>query len=63
MTNKLAFQDLEKIYDLVAVSIDEVGRENEALFLSKLCLALAHNIADLPLIEGAIAAAKSNLDS
>lgn len=63
MTDKLKFNDLEKVYDLVAVSIDEVGPENEALFLSKLCLALAHNIGDMSVIEDAISIAATNLDS
>jgi len=63
MTDKLLFHDLEKVYDLIAVSIDEVGPEKESLFLSKLCLTLAHNISDLAVIEDAIVGAKSDLDS
>ncbi len=63
MTDKLAFHDLEKVYDLVAVSIDEVGPEKQSLFLSKLCLTLAHNISELSVIEDAIAVARSDLDS
>jgi len=63
MTDTLAFQDLEKVYDLVAKAIDEVGPDNESLFLGKLCLILSHNIADLSVIENAIVIAKSDLDS
>jgi hypothetical protein len=63
MTDTLAFQDLEKVYDLVAKAIDEVGPDNESLFLGKLCLTLSHNIADLSVIENAIVIAKSDLDS
>jgi hypothetical protein len=61
MTDKLAFQDLEKVYDMVAAAIDEAGPALESLFLSKLCLTLAHNVGDLSVIEEAIAIARSDL--
>lgn len=63
MNDKLPFQDLEKVYDLVAVAIDEAGPDREALFLSKLCLTLAHEVGDLAIIEKAIMIAKTDLDS
>lgn len=63
MTEHLAFQDLEKVYELVAKAIDEVGPEREALFLSKLCLTLAHNIADFSCIEKAVNIARSDLNT
>jgi hypothetical protein len=59
MAEELAFQDLEKVYDLIAQAIDSVGSENEALFLSKLCLTLAHHISDISIIEQAIDIAKA----
>lgn len=61
MTDKLAFHDLEKVYDMVAVAIDDAGPANESLFLCKLCLLLAHHIDDLSVIEDAIATAGSDL--
>jgi hypothetical protein len=63
MTDHLAFQDLEKVYELVAKAIDEVGPEREAVFLSKLCLTLAHNVTDVSFIEKAINIASSDLNS
>ena len=62
MAEVLAFQDLEKVYDLVAAAIDEAGPDKEALLLSKLCLTLAHNIKDVSIIEEAIGIAKLDLD-
>jgi len=63
VTEKLAFQDMEKVYDLLAESIDEVGPEKESLFLSKLCLTLAHRIGDIAVVESAIAVARTDLYS
>lgn len=54
----LDFPDLERVYELLAQTIDEVGRDKEALFLSKLCLILAREIPDLSKIEAAVAVAK-----
>ncbi len=59
MAETLVFQDLERVYDLIAQAIDSVGPENEALFLSKLCLTLAHKIDDVAIIEEAIGIAKA----
>ncbi len=58
MADTLAFQDLEKVYDLIAYAIDAAGSQNEALFLSKLCLVLAHNISDVSIVEEAITMAR-----
>jgi hypothetical protein len=54
----LDFQDLERVYELLAKSIDEVGQEKETLFLSKLCLLLAHKVADISLVEEAVKVAR-----
>jgi hypothetical protein len=62
MTEVLAFDDLERAYDLIAQAIDAEGPEKETLFLSKLCLTLAHNISKLAVIEQAVAIAGDSLD-
>jgi hypothetical protein len=62
MDEVLAFKDLEKVYDLVAAAIDEAGPDREVLFLSKLCLTLAHNIKDVSIIEEAIEIARLGLN-
>lgn len=38
--------DLEKIYESLALKIDEVGSANSELFLAKLVLLLAHKNGD-----------------
>ena len=59
MTGKtLDFQDLERVYELLANTIDEVGKDKEVLFLSKLCLILANQIPDISKIEDAVAVAR-----
>ncbi len=63
MTEVLAFEDFEKVYDLMALALDEAGAEQEVLFLNKLCLTLAHNIKDVSIIEEAIATAKLDLQA
>jgi hypothetical protein len=62
MSKVLSFQDLEKVYDLVAAAIDAAGPDQEALFLSKLCITLAHNIQDISIIEEAIEIARLDLE-
>lgn len=63
MTQTLAFQDLEEIYDRVAAAVDAVGPEKEALFLAKLCLTLAHHVGDRATVERAIEIAETDLDT
>lgn len=62
MSDTLAFADLERVYDLLATSIDAAGPQRE-LFLCKLCLTLAHNIADPAVIEECVAIARADLDT
>jgi hypothetical protein len=62
MSESLAFEDLEKAYDLVAQAIDAAGPDKEALFLTKLCLALAYRVHELATIEEAIAIASADLE-
>lgn len=61
--DRLAFADLEKIYDLLAAAIDAAGPDKETLFLAKLCLTMAHEMGDLALVERAIEIAKADLHS
>ena len=63
MTNTLAFQDLEEIYDRLANAIDAAGPAKESLFLAKLCLTLAHHVGDRAIVERAIETAAADLDS
>jgi hypothetical protein len=61
MSDVLKFENLEQVYDWLAPAIDEVGPEKEALFLSKLCLTLAHNAGELSVVEEAIHIAQQDL--
>ncbi len=61
MSDVLEFHDLEKVYDWMALAIDKVGSEKEALFLSKLCITLAHNIGEVAVIEEVIRIAQLDL--
>jgi hypothetical protein len=54
----LDFHGLERVYELLANTIDEVGKDKEVLFLSKLCLILANQIPDISKIEDAVAVAR-----
>lgn len=60
-TRKLAFEDLEQAFELIAQGIDRAGEARETLFLSKLALALAHRIGDLDTIEAALEEAERDL--
>lgn len=62
-SNTLPFTDLERVYDLLALAIDESDQELEALFFCKLALTLAHNIAEFPVIEDAIRIAQQDLNT
>jgi hypothetical protein len=59
--DKLPFEDLEKVYDFLAIAVDAAGPEKETLFLAKLCLTLAHETGDLTTVERAIEIAKADL--
>jgi hypothetical protein len=62
MNSKLPFDDLEKIYDIVATAIDEVGEERESLFLAKLVMILADQSDDIDTVRDAITVARADLD-
>lgn len=57
----MTFDALEKLYDVMAQTLDEVGVKNHSLFLSKLTMALAHKVGDLKVVEEAIKMAKDDL--
>lgn len=61
MNEPMAFSELEQVYDLLAEAIDEIGENNESLFLSKLAIALAHNVGDLETVREAIRIAAKGL--
>jgi len=61
MAAHLTAEELEQAYELIAQGIDEVGGEQESLFLSKLCLALANQLGDMEKIAAAIRTAKRHL--
>jgi len=61
MKQTLDFAELEQVYDLLANAIDEVGETGEALFLSKLCMTLAHSISDLDVVIEAIRIARTGI--
>ncbi|HEX2139400.1 MAG TPA: hypothetical protein VHG33_06785 [Woeseiaceae bacterium] len=62
MSGSRGFEGLERAYDLIADAIDAAGSEQEALFLTKLSLVLAHKLDDLVALEEAIAIAGADLD-
>ncbi len=45
-TDKIALRDLENFYDLLAESIDRATPQKAPLFLTKLALQLASEVAD-----------------
>ena len=55
------FHDLETAYELLARAIDDVGPENDALFLAKLSIAMVQVTGDLSALERAIEIARSDL--
>ena len=61
-TKTLAFEDLEKVYELLDAAIDAVREKKETLLLSKLCLILAHRVGELGQLEETIRVAQQNLD-
>ena len=57
-----SFEQLETAYEAIALAIDRVGPENEALFLSKLALALAHRLNDERIVAECIEIALKDID-
>lgn len=61
MVQPLAFAELEQVYELMARAVDRVGADNEALFLSKLSMILAHRLGDLQAVREALEIAAREL--
>ena len=61
MTQPLEFAELEQVYELLATAIDAVGPDNESLFLTKLCITLAHRNGDLVAVREALEIAARGL--
>ena len=61
-TQPLTFDELEKVYELLAAAIDKAGADKETLLLSKLCLTLAHRLGDFDQVEEALQIALQDLD-
>jgi hypothetical protein len=63
MTQPLEFAELEQVYELLAAAIDAVGPDNESLFLTKLCITLAHRSGDLVAVREALEIAARGLSA
>jgi hypothetical protein len=59
--NSLDIVGLEKVYDNLAIAIDQVGPEKSELFLVKLALLNAQALGDAAIFESNIAAALKDL--
>ncbi|MFZ1343432.1 DUF2783 domain-containing protein [Thiothrix eikelboomii] len=59
--SQLGLAELEAVYDALAAAINQVGTEQESLFLTKLVLLLANQIGDQTQIEQAITTALRDL--
>ena len=57
MTRPVPPEQLERMYEALAVAIDRAGPENEALFLARLALALGQALGDADAFEAALAVA------
>ncbi len=60
MPTPLPFEALERVYDQLAAAIDRAGEANEALFLTKLVMVMAHRAGDVLDFEACVAAALGN---
>ncbi|SKA69452.1 Protein of unknown function [Thiothrix eikelboomii] len=59
--SQLGLAELEAVYDALAAAINQVGTEQESLFLTKLVLLLANQLGDQTQIEQAITTALRDL--
>ncbi|MFC6668736.1 hypothetical protein [Marinobacterium aestuariivivens] len=60
-TPNLSVQDLETLYDTLAASLDTVGPDREALFLTKLALLMGPEIGDIERVLELIDKARKDL--
>ncbi len=54
----LPFDDLEKVYEQLAETLDALPEEQEGHFLAQLALALAHRLPDVDQVMAAIEEAR-----
>ncbi len=57
----MPFEDLEAAYETLAVAIDSAGADREALFLTRLALALGNELGDIAAFKNAIHTALEGL--
>lgn len=57
MTTPATPEQLERMYEALAVAIDRAGADNEALFLTRLALALGQALGNPEAFEAALAIA------
>jgi hypothetical protein len=57
----MPFEQLEGAYEALAEAIDRAGPRNEAVFLTKLALTLAHRLGDLESLRDSVAIALDDL--
>lgn len=57
----LAFEAMERLYENLADAVDRAGPDNEALFLTKLVLVMAHRAGTSLDMDEAIATALARL--
>lgn len=57
-TSTLPFDDLERVYERLAETLDALPEAQETPFLAQLALALAHRIPDPAAVEAAIREAR-----
>jgi len=57
----LPFDAMERIYDQLAAAIDRAGPDNEAVFLTKLVLVMAHRAGHTLDVESCIDAARGTV--
>lgn len=57
----LSVDALERLFDELALTLDQVGPEKEGLFLTKLTLALANHLGDESLVRAQIELARQQL--
>lgn len=60
--NSLPLAELEVVYDALAATLNQVGTEQESLFLTKLVLLLANQVRNQAAIEQAIHTALQDLE-
>jgi hypothetical protein len=61
MPTPLPFEALEQVYEQLAAALDRAGEANEALFLTKLVMVMAHRAGDVLDFEACVALALGDL--